>query len=209
MQQFSSHNTELVSRCVTNVKGEDGKKKVLFTMMNFEQMKRVLSTVFDKKEFLSDFGLRSISKYHKDHPLAFENRSVCYEPGESLEKIKGGNSNWRGPIWFPTNYLFLNSLEKLKDCLGDNYLIPMKDGSSVSLEQLDSILKESLVSLFRKDGKGKRPVHGDYLQYREDPYFKDLILFYEHYHGDTGRGLGASHQTGWSGLVANVIKKLK
>ena len=133
---------------------------------------------------------------------------VTYEPGESLERIKGGNSNWRGPIWFPTNFLLIDALEKLSKCVGNAYTIPMSDGSFQTLGDLKTILKTRLIRIFRSLQDGTHPVHGDNSIYKKDPFFKDLILFYEHYHGDTGRGLGASHQTGWSGLVANVIDLL-
>jgi hypothetical protein len=208
LTHFSKHNPDLVDRCLTRV--ETGKTtNLLFTMMNMSQIKMVLAKVFDSSEFLSDFGLRSLSKYHKDHPYSFGDGYVSYEPGESLEKIKGGNSNWRGPIWLPTNYLFLDALEKLKNCMGSDYQIPMSDGTSKSLDELSELLKNRLVGIFRKDAEGKRAVHGEYIPYSGDPHWKDLILFYEHYHGDTGRGLGASHQTGWSGLIANVIDRLQ
>ncbi|MBM3207935.1 MAG: glucosidase [Chlamydiae bacterium] len=204
IKDFENHNKEIVSRCLTRV-DLHGKTNFLFTMMNIEQIKRVLSKAFDPEEFLSDYGLRSVSKYHQKHPLYFQGRSVTYEPGESLEKIKGGNSNWRGPIWLPTNFLFVDSLVKLSKCMGEDYPIPMVDGSSKTLAELKHMLRERLVSIFRKNSHGQRPVHGDVSIYSQNKEWEELLLFYEHYHGDTGRGLGASHQTGWSGLVANMI----
>ncbi|NDD58308.1 MAG: glucosidase [Chlamydiae bacterium] len=207
MKDFSNHNKELVERCLTKVCYMET-PKFLFTMMSLDQMKRVLMRVFDPEEFLSEYGIRSISKYHQDHPLEFQGMKVTYEPGESLERIKGGNSNWRGPIWFPTNFLLIDALEKLSKCVGNAYTIPMSDGSFQTLGDLKTILKTRLIRIFRSLQDGTHPVHGDNSIYKKDPFFKDLILFYEHYHGDTGRGLGASHQTGWSGLVANVIDLL-
>ncbi len=197
---FRSHNKEDVDRCVIEING-----KFLFSMMNLSQMKKVLSRVFDPQEFLSDYGLRSVSKFHEKNPLQFQSMSVGYEPGESIERIKGGNSNWRGPIWFPTNYLLLDALGSLMETVGEDFTV---DASKRTLKDLSSELKESLMAPFRKNSSGYRPVHGDSLLYQEDPYWKDLILFYEHYHAETGRGLGASHQTGWSGLVANVVDHL-
>lgn len=184
-QLYLQHFPELVGRCITHLPDKNG---YLFSLMTPPEMKRVLSYVENPDEFFSPFGLRSLSKYHQDHPFNFNGSIVAYEPGESLEKIKGGNSNWRGPIWFPINYLFYHSLGRLNAVLADPHL-----------HELQSFLRTNLISLFRKDKNGRRPVHGD------NPLFEDLILFYEHYHGETGRGLGASHQTGWSGLVANLI----
>jgi hypothetical protein len=194
---FKKHNEEDVDRCVVKVGS-----KYLISLMNIGQMKRVLSRVFDPEEFLSDYGLRSVSKFHEKNPLKFQDMTVGYEPGESLERIKGGNSNWRGPIWFPTNYLVFDALGSLIDTVGEDFVI---DQSNKTLKEAKEQLVKSLVAPFQKNSQGYRPVHGDCKLYQDDPYWKDLLLFYEHYHGDTGRGLGASHQTGWSGLVSNII----
>jgi hypothetical protein len=169
--------------------------RYLLSLMPIDQMKRVLEKAWDPNEFFSPHGLRSLSKYHEKNPWVFEGASVGYEPGESLERIKGGNSNWRGPIWFPINYLFINSLKKLTAMTGDAAYAHMADE-----------LRSNLISLFKKDAQGNRPVHGDCKLFQQDPDWKDLLLFYEHYHGDTGRGLGASHQTGWSSLVAKLFR---
>ncbi len=200
--QFKNRNEEKVNRCFFKVGNN-----FIFSLINENQIKKTLSKAFDPAEFLSDYGLRSISKYHEKNPLLFGSSIVRYEPAESLEKIKGGNSNWRGPIWIPTNYLFLDSLYKLKMVFGEDYIIEVA-GEYKKLGELHTLLKEHLSSLFRKTKEGARPIHGDCKLYQEDPYWKELLLFYEHYHGDTGRGLGASHQTGWSGLIANVINQL-
>jgi len=186
-------------KCITPVGNQ-----YLFSLMNIAQMKRILERVWDPDEFFSEHGLRSLSKFHDKNPLIFEGRKVGYEPAESMEKIKGGNSNWRGPIWFPTNYLFLSSLRRLHACAGDSLKIR---GQPVDV--LVQSLSKRLISLFEQDPSGKRPVHGDACIYQQDPHWKELLLFYEHYHGDTGRGLGASHQTGWSSLVANIIAELE
>ncbi len=200
--EFQKRNQEKVNRCFFKV-GDNW----VFSLINEEQIKKILTKAFDPEEFLSDHGLRSISKFHEKNPLIFGSSIVKYEPGESLEKIKGGNSNWRGPIWIPTNYLFLDSLHKLKIIYGENYRIE-DSGKVETLGILHTRLKENLVSLFRQNAAGSRPIHGDSTFYQKDPSWKDLLLFYEHYHGDTGRGLGASHQTGWSGLIANIIDQL-
>ena len=164
--------------------------------------------MFSPSEFFSPYGLRSVSKFHEKHPLLFGDTTVGYEPGESLERIKGGNSNWRGPIWMPTNYLFIDALHKLIECIGSDFLIELEDGSQRDIGSLHAELKENLARLFRKNEEGYRPIHGDCKLYQSDPHWKDLLLFYEHYHGETGRGLGASHQTGWSGLIANILSFL-
>ncbi len=200
------HDKHMVERSLLQIHPKGKKEGYLFSLMNMDQMKKVLTKVFDPSEFFSDYGLRSVSKYHEKHPLIFENYTVGYEPAESLEKIKGGNSNWRGPIWIPTNFLFLNALECLSNHLGDDFVITLPGGSSATCEVLRKELENHLVNIFRKDGSGRRPVHGGCPLY--DKQWSDLVLFYEHYHGDTGRGLGASHQTGWSGLIANIIQNL-
>lgn len=198
--KFQEYNQVDVDRCVTKAGN-----KFMFSLMNLNQMQRLLSRLFDPKEFLSDYGLRSISKFHEKHPLVFQGTSVGYEPGESLERIKGGNSNWRGPIWFPTNYLIFDALGSLMEAVGEDYFIK---GRNKTLKELRAILQSSLIAPFRANASGYRPVHGDCNLYQKDPYWKELLLFYEHYHGETGRGLGASHQTGWSGLIANIIDHL-
>jgi len=202
-QLYIAHFHKLVGRCITEYTVA-GKKRYLFSLMTVEQMQRVLQKAWDPDEFLSPYGLRSLSKFHEKNPFAFHNHTVGYEPGESLEKIKGGNSNWRGPIWFPTNYLFLRALSRLSDTLGPDFPIDVK-GEKVPLSRIITGLKERLIGLFQKDPLGQRPIYHD-MEGFDDPHWSELIQFFEHYHGDTGRGLGASHQTGWSALVANLIQ---
>lgn len=183
----------------------NGKKRYIFSLLSPEQMDRAFEKIWDSEEFYSPYGLRSLSKFHERCPYQFGGNTVTYEPGESLERIKGGNSNWRGPVWFPTNFLVLESLIRMQKAFGDNLPIKTPKGSIPIKQQIDSF-RNRLIDLFRKrKSDQKRPAHGDYDIFNTDPYWKDLILFYEHYHGDTGRGLGASHQTGWSGLVAALI----
>ncbi len=205
-QLYIDHFPFLVERCVTQFT-VNGKKRYLFSLMTLGQMKRVLQRVWDPEEFLSSYGLRSLSKYHEKHPFIFHGNTVGYEPGESLEKIKGGNSNWRGPIWFPVNYLFLRSLTRLADTVGDDLKIEAQ-GKQLSLDEMVKDLRSRLVDLFRKDQSGNRPIFRN-TQGFQDPHWNEFIQFFEHYHGDTGRGLGASHQTGWSALVANIIQELE
>ncbi len=203
---FLKINPALADLCITQIP-VDGKKRFLFSLMTLQQMKKVLEKVCDSSEFLSSYGLRSLSKAHQNSPVTFEGSTVGYEPGESLEKIKGGNSNWRGPIWFPVNFLFLVALVRLKQAVGRSFKVKLGD-MELTLGELEQSLQESLINIFRKNDSGARPVHGDNALFAR-PDWKDLILFYEHYHGDTGRGLGASHQTGWSGLLANLVSGLR
>lgn len=177
----------------------NGKKRYLFSLLKKDHRAKVLEKVFHPDEFLSPFGIRSLSKYHEANPVNFEGYEVKYEPGESLEKIKGGNSNWRGPIWMPMNFLLLDALERIQKGSG-NMRILEKD-----LSEWTQILRDKISDLFRF--KNGRPAHGDAKIYADNPSWKDLVLFYEHYHGDTGRGLGASHQTGWSGLIATILSE--
>ena len=203
---FLRDKKHLADRCVTPLP-RNGKTRYLLGMMKLEQMKGVLGKAWDPNEFRSDYGLRSLSKYHKDHPFIFDDTKVGYEPGESTERIKGGNSNWRGPIWIPTAFLFVEALRVLHKAVGDQVTIAAPNEKPVTVDQMANSFANRLINLFRIDQTGNRPVHGDASIYKDDPYFKDLVLFYEHYHGDNGRGLGASHQTGWSGLVASLIEE--
>ena len=204
-QLYIQHFNKLVGKCITEYTVK-GKKRYLFSLMTLDQMKKTLEKAWDPDEFLSPYGLRSLSKFHEKNPFVFHGNCVGYEPGESLEKIKGGNSNWRGPIWFPTNYLFLRALKRLADTVGNDYKIDVR-GKQVALGEMIDGLSHRLIDLFRKDKTGQRPIHRDSLA-AQDPYWNEMVQFYEHYHGDTGRGLGASHQTGWSALVANLIHEL-
>lgn len=199
---YLKESPDLLGQYVKEVKvGEE--TIYLFSLMNENQMAKMFHKIFDPEEFLSSYGLRSLSKYHETNPFIFHNHTVNYEPGESLERIKGGNSNWRGPIWLPTNLLLLDALTKLYRVVGD-----VQYGDSLSLLRMIKTLKNNLIDLFRSDRNHKRPIFGDNEKLQNDPHFKDYLQFYEHYHGDTGRGLGASHQTGWSGVIATIIAEL-
>jgi hypothetical protein len=173
-----------------------------------------LERVLDPNEFLSDYGVRALSRYHLEHPYIFEadgfRSEVRYVPGESDTDLFGGNSNWRGPIWIPMNYLILESLSKFARFYGDDLRVecPVGSGEKRSLREIADTLRERLVNIFRRDSGGRRPVFGDNEKLQTDPHFKDYILFHEYFDGERGRGLGASHQTGWSGLIANVIAEL-
>ena len=175
-----------------------------------DQMTRLLKRVFDPEEFLSDYGMRSLSKTYKDEPFIFGDRRICYEPGEAESKIKGGNSNWRGPVWFPTSFLMAESLCRMGRVLDKDYTVRVKlddkhDFTEMTLCDLAEELVNRMIRLFLPDDKGRRPIHGNNKQFQQDPHWKDLLLFHEYFHGDTGHGLGASHQTGWTALVALMI----
>jgi hypothetical protein len=191
--------------------GKDNRR--LLSLLRGFRMKKLLQKVLDQKEFLSDHGIRALSKYHLKHPyrLKFkdEEMSVSYIPGESDSAMFGGNSNWRGPIWFPMNYLIIESLWKLSFFYDDHMRIeyPSKSGNTLSISELADQLSLRLINIFKPNKKGERPVFGKNKKLQEDPHFKDYILFYEYFHGDTGEGLGASHQTGWTALVADLIHK--
>src|SRR5438445_10179261 len=174
-------------------------------------MKRLLSRMLDETAFLSDFGVRSLSKFYEKNPYVLERPGhrleVRYVPGESDTGLFGGNSNWRGPIWFPINYLLIEALERYHHFYGDGLRVecPTGSGRLMSLEQVARELGRRLAKIFLADGDGRRPCHGDDSRFSSDPHWRNLLLFHEYFHGDTGRGLGASHQTGWTALVARHI----
>jgi hypothetical protein len=200
----------LVSRW--NTPGADDRR--LIAIMRAFRATKLLERILDKNEFLSDYGIRSLSRYHLEHPYVFETgdfrAEVKYVPAESDSDLFGGNSNWRGPIWMPINYLIIESLNKFHEFYGDDFRVECPVGSAqmLSLKEIADELRSRLINIFRRDGKGRRPVFGTYEKMQTDPHFRDHILFHEYFDGDNGRGLGASHQTGWSGLVANMIAEL-
>lgn len=177
------------------------------------KLRRILHKMLDENEFLSPYGIRSVSKYHQSHPyllkLDGEEYRIDYEPAESTNAMFGGNSNWRGPIWFPINYLIIESLQKFHYYLGDDFKVefPTGSGNQMNLWEVSQELSKRLNKIFLKDESDKRPVYGDLEKFQTDPNWRDLILFHEYFHGDDGAGLGASHQTGWTGLVAKLIQQ--
>jgi len=186
----------------------------LLAIPSRERLERVLRYAFDEDEFLSPYGLRSLSKAHAEHPFVMaagdEKHSVSYVPGESDSFMFGGNSNWRGPIWFPLNYLFIEALERYHHFYGDDFTVeyPTGSGHQLTLKAIADDLAQRLNHLFLPDpASGQRPAHGPDPRYATDPHWKDLVLFYEYFHGDTGQGLGASHQTGWTALTAKLLEK--
>jgi hypothetical protein len=183
----------------------------LLSVVSPERLRRILATMLSPDEFLSDHGLRAVSRYHLEHPFTLdvdgEAFSVDYEPGESTSGLFGGNSNWRGPIWFPTNYLVIESLRRFDRYLGAGFTVehPAGSGEQRTLREVADDLSRRLVGLFLDDEQGRRPAFGPYEKLQRDPAWHDRILFNEYFHGDTGMGLGATHQTGWTGLVADLI----
>jgi hypothetical protein len=194
--------------------GEDN-RAVLLSIVGPERFRRIMEKVLAEDEFYSPHGLRSLSRYHQEHPLDVDlsgiHAHVGYEPAEGMTGMFGGNSNWRGPVWFPVNVLVLQRLRWYHLALGDDFLLelPTGSGNKVNLGAVIQDLEHRLVSLFLNDASGRRPVFGQVRKFQEDPEWHDLLLFYEYFDGDTGAGLGASHQTGWTGLVAHLIAQRK
>jgi hypothetical protein len=185
----------------------------LTAIVTRERLVRVLAKMLDESEFLSDYGLRSVSKFHQEHPYNFyvngQTYGVSYWPAESQSGLFGGNSNWRGPIWFPVNYLLIESLQKFHHYYGDSLTVecPTGSGRRMNLNEVAAELSRRLARLFLRNHQGRRPIYGGQQTFQEDPHWRDLILFNEYFHGDNGAGLGASHQTGWTGLVAKLIQQ--
>jgi hypothetical protein len=208
---FLTHRPKLSS--LVSKWGEKGKDaKHLLSLLRGHRMKRILYRMLDENEFLSDHGLRALSKYHQDHPYILEIDdnlfSIHYTPGESDTTLFGGNSNWRGPVWMPVNYLLIEALRRFHDYYGDDFRIgyPTHSGHLFTLKEISDKIAERVVSLFTRNENGNRPVFGDQLLFQNNPHFRDHIQFFEYFHGDSGKGLGASHQTGWTGIVARILK---
>jgi hypothetical protein len=185
----------------------------LLALVRGHRMKRLLRRMLDPHEFLSEHGVRSLSKHHQDHPYELRLdgtvHRVGYEPAESHSPLFGGNSNWRGPVWFPINYLLIESLQKFHHYYGDDFLVehPTGSGQFSTLRRIADDLSRRLIDLFLRDGEGRRPCFGDVETLQSDAHWRDHILFHEYFHGENGAGLGASHQTGWTGLVAKLIEQ--
>ncbi len=186
----------------------------LLSVASIDKVQRVLGHVLDEKEFLSPYGVRSMSKHHESQPFSMtcngEHWDVRYEPGESRTGLFGGNSNWRGPIWFPTNFLLITALRVYDRFFGDSMTIecPAGSGNKLTLNQAAMQIARRLSLLFLPDSQGKRPMHGRCALHNDDPHFRDHLLFHEYFHAETGKGLGASHQTGWTGLIAKLLDQL-
>jgi hypothetical protein len=184
----------------------------IFALINPERLRRILGKMLDEEEFLSAYGIRSLSKFHAHHPYVFnvhgQEYRVDYLPAESNTGMFGGNSNWRGPIWMPVNVLLIRALLNFYLYYGDNFKVecPTGSGRMMNLFEVAKEISERLARIFLRDEQGRRPVYGGTAKFQSDPYWRDYILFYEYFHGDNGAGLGASHQTGWTGVVAKLIQ---
>jgi hypothetical protein len=185
----------------------------LLSVVDRDKLRRVLAIMLDENEFLSPYGIRAVSRVHRDRPYTLDvagmQHRVAYEPGESSTGLFGGNSNWRGPIWFPVNYLIVESLQKFHHYLGDDYKVecPTGSGQMMTLNEVAAELSRRMAKIFLRDENGRRPVHGRNEKFNTDPHWRDLLLFYEYFHGDVGSGVGASHQTGWTGLIAKLLQQ--
>ncbi len=212
MQWFIENRPELREHVSEAIKPGGGTRRLL-SIVTREQLPRILKFMLDEGEFLSPHGIRAVSQVHRDHPYVLtadgtEHR-VDYEPAESSSGLFGGNSNWRGPIWFPVNYLLIESLQKFHYFYGDTLTVPFPTGDDQkrNLWEVAAELSRRLTRIFLRGADGCRPVHGGAETFQRDPHWRDLILFYEYFHGDNGAGIGASHQTGWTGLVAKLLQQ--
>jgi hypothetical protein len=211
MQWFIENRPDFAQHLETQ--SYDGGVRRFLSLVSRDRLKSVLRYLLDEEEFLSPYGIRALSRYHKDHPyvvtvMGREHR-VDYEPAESGTGLFGGNSNWRGPVWFPVNYLLIESLQKFHYYLGDQYKVeyPTGSGSQATLWHVAAELSRRLTHIFLQNAEGKRPVFGNTTRFQDDPHWRNHVLFYEYFHGDNGAGIGASHQTGWTGLVAKLIQQ--
>ena len=210
MQFMLLHRPDLASLISRWTEEGEGERHLL-SLLRGHRVKRLLRRMLDEAEFLSPHGVRALSKAHKDHPYVLEHGgarfSIGYEPGEGSTAAFGGNSNWRGPVWMPVNILLIDSLREFHRYYGEDFRVecPTGSGSHCSLEEVADMLNGRLTGLFLRNADGRRPMHGDDELSQTDPHFRDNILFHEYFHGDTGRGLGASHQTGWTGCVALLL----
>lgn len=201
---FVFHRKILSEDCVIPLNGQS-KKGYILTLVSEDHLKGILQYVWNPEEFRSDYGLRSLSKFHKEHPFFYQDRKVGYEPAESLERVKGGNSNWRGPIWMVPTFMLTVSLEKFGVAFGDGVKVSYGDEPPAGLHEMATSFANGIIRIFALQPSGNRPVFGEHFPYAKDPHWMSYPLFHEYFHGETGKGLGASHQTGWSGLVANFI----
>ena len=212
MQWFMENHPHLRRHITTRRPPERGTRHLL-SIVGTDQLPRVLRLMLDENEFLSPHGIRSVSRVHREHPFVLSVRGmehrVDYEPAESSSRLFGGNSNWRGPVWFPVNYLLIESLQKFHHFFGDTLTVACPTGAEprLSLWGVATELSRRLTRIFLRDEGGRRPVYGGTEKFQTDPHWRDLLLFYEYFHGDNGAGIGASHQTGWTGLVAKLLQQ--
>ena len=214
LEWFIANRPDLVENMAC-MKTEGTGERRQFSIADREQLERILEVMLDEHEFFSPYGIRALSRYHESHPYVLElagmTHSVNYEPAESRTTLFGGNSNWRGPIWMPVNYLLIEALRRFHTYYGDSFYVecPTGSGHLMTLAEVADEISRRLVRIFQRDGNGRRPVYGEKEKFQNDPHWRDLILFHEYFHGDKGSGLGASHQTGWTALVAKMIDELE
>jgi hypothetical protein len=195
------------------LRGTPGDQRLLLSLAGPQRLAKMFSVLFDESQFLSPHGLRALSAWHRDHPYTIEvegyQASIDYEPAESTTPLFGGNSNWRGPVWFPVNYLFISALQRYHRYFGDELMVeyPAGSGRRLTLGQAAADLQDRLISLFVRGADGRRPCFGGVAMLQDDPAWRDNLVFSEYFNGDDGAGLGASHQTGWTGLIADVIRR--
>jgi hypothetical protein len=212
MDWFIRHRPDLTANVACmETRGRSDRR--LLAIVDRERLARVLEVMLDEREFLSPYGIRSISAVHRERPYSlFANGveyRVDYEPAESTTSLFGGNSNWRGPVWFPINFLLIEALQRFHYYYGDSFTVEFPTGSGVrvTLEQVAAELSRRLSRIFLQDANGRRPVFAEGGMFQTDPHWKHLIQFHEYFNGDTGAGLGASHQTGWTALVAKLLQQ--
>jgi hypothetical protein len=195
------------------LRGEAGQRRLLLSLVGTDRLERLFTKLFDEAEFLSPYGLRALSAYHRDHPYVLDvegvHATIDYEPAESTTDMFGGNSNWRGPLWFPLNYLICTSLERYDRFYGEDFSIeyPTGSGRRLPLSAIIADLEDRLISIFVRGADGRRPCFGWVDQLQHDRAWRDNLVFNEYFHGDNAAGLGASHQTGWTGLIADLIRR--
>jgi hypothetical protein len=212
MEWFIDNRPDLTEN-VASMRTSGMAERRLLSIVDPEQLRRMLQIMLDEQEFLSPHGIRALSLHHRDHPFTISldgtEHRVDYEPGESLTGMFGGNSNWRGPVWFPVNYLLIESLQKFHHYFGDGFKVefPSRSGNTRTLSEVAAELSRRLTGIFLRNEQGHRPVYNGTAKFASDSNWCDLILFYEYFHGDTGQGLGAGHQTGWTALVTKLLQQ--
>jgi hypothetical protein len=210
IQLFRKRHPEVIAHVMPE-RNAGYKGRRLLSILSKKKLEQVLKYMLDENEFLGPYGLRSLSKYHLDHPFTFwtggQEYKVQYLPAESNTGMFGGNSNWRGPVWMPVNVLVIRALLNLYQFYGDDFKVecPTGSGKYITLYEVSKEISNRLANIFLRDETGKRPVYGGTEKFQNDPHWRDMILFYEYFHGDNGAGLGASHQTGWTGMVAVLL----
>jgi hypothetical protein len=212
LEWFVENRSDLIENAACMMTPGHGKRRLL-SIATADQLRSILKYMLDESEFLSRYGIRAVSRFHRDHPYVLSvndmEHRVDYEPGESTTGLFGGNSNWRGPIWFPVNFLLIEALQKFHHYFGDSFEVefPTGSGQKMNLWQVAAELSRRLNDIFLRDMNGRRAAFGDVEKFQTDPHWRDLLLFYEYFHGDSGSGIGASHQTGWTGLVTKLLQQ--